>query len=196
MLSRATLDERTVWRAIGGESTALPRAGDRLQNMRPSPATTREGALCFRCGARVQAREPQALAIAAALSCTAFVLLFPANVYPMNSSDLLGEPLSFTNFGYVEQLWHLPLWPLGVLTFWTSILNPAFMMACMAWCLLSAWRRWGRLLVLKTRLLQLVAEGARWSETGPRPSPSSSRSSISAISGPSPPVGARPHSSS
>ncbi|HEY1891006.1 MAG TPA: paraquat-inducible protein A [Steroidobacteraceae bacterium] len=168
MLSRATLDERTVWRAIGGESTALPQGeaiGCRTCGLL-QPAT-REGALCSRCGARVQAREPQALAIAAALLCTAFVLLFPANVYPMNSSDLLGEPLSFTNFGYVERLWHLRLWPLGALTFWTSILNPAFMMACVAWCLLSAWRRWGRLLVLKTRLLQLVAEGARWSETGP-----------------------------
>ena len=168
MLSRATLDERTVWRAIGGEAAAVPcgqAIGCRTCGL--LQAATHEGAPCSRCGARVHACEPEAVVIAAALLCAAFILLFPANIYPMNSSDLLGEPLSFTNFGYVKQLWHLRLWPLGVLTFWTSILNPAFIMTCMAWCLLSVWRRSGRRLVLKTRLLQLVAEGARWSETSP-----------------------------
>jgi paraquat-inducible protein A len=168
MLSRATLDERTVWRAIGNETAAVP--GSQVIGCRTcgllQPAT-REGAPCPRCGARVRARESQRIAIAAALACASLILLFPANLYPMNASDLLGEPLSYTNFGYVLQLWHLHLWPLGVLTFWTSILNPALMMACLGWCVLSAWRRSGRRLVLKTRLLQLVAEGARWSETGP-----------------------------
>jgi len=101
------------------------------------------------------------------LVCAAFILIFPANIYPMNTSDMLGTQLSYTNFGYVLQLWHLGLWPLGVLTFWTSILNPAVMLACLGWCVLSVWRRSGRRLVLKTRLLRIVAEAGRWSETGP-----------------------------
>lgn len=168
MLSRATLDERTVWRAIGGEAAATP--GGHVIGCRTcgllQPAAC-EGAPCSRCGARVHAREPEAVVIAAALICGSFILLFPANIYPMNASDLLGEPLSYTNFGYVLQLWHLRLWPLSVITFWTSILNPALMMACLAWCVLSVWRRSGQRLVLKTRVLQIVAEGARWSGTGP-----------------------------
>lgn len=170
VLSRATLDECTVWRAIGGEAATAP----------PGPAldcgpcglvqpAAREGAPCVRCGApvRARARGPDAIAITAALVTTSVILFFPANLCPMNTSDLLGQSLSYTNFGYVLQLWRLRLWPLSVITFWTSILNPALMMACLGWCVLSVWRRSTRRLVLKTRLLRLVVEGARWSETGP-----------------------------
>lgn len=168
MMSRATLDERTVWRAIGGETAAVPL--DRAIGCRTCgliQSSAREHAPCTRCGARVRGREPEAACITAALVSASFILLFPANLYPMNSSDLLGSDLSYTNFGYVLQLWHLGLWPLGGLTFWTSILNPAFMMACLGWCVLSVWRRSRGRLVLKTRLLRLVAEAGRWSETGP-----------------------------
>lgn len=94
-------------------------------------------------------------------------MLFPANIYPMNSSDLLGKQLEYTNFGYVLQLWHLGLWPLGAVTFWTSILNPALMLICLGWCVIAVWRRSGRRLVLRTRLVRTVAEAGRWSETGP-----------------------------
>jgi paraquat-inducible protein A len=168
MLSRATLDERTVWRAIGGEAPCAPRqeamgcaACGLIQ------ATAREGMPCRRCAARMRVRRPHTAAIAAALLSAAFILLFPANIYPMNTSDLLGQRLQYTNFGYVLQLWHKDLWPLGVITFWTSILNPALMMAALGWSVVSVWRRSRRQLVLKTRLVRLVAEGARWSQTGP-----------------------------
>jgi paraquat-inducible protein A len=168
MLSRATLDERTVWRAIRGEAAGPPR--DRAVGCRTCGlllSAAEEGVPCARCGARVRGRKLDATAITAALVSTAFILLFPANIYPMNTSDLLGERLAYTNFGYVLQLWHLRLWELGVLTFWTSILNPALLMVCLGWCVLSVWRRSHRRLVLKTRLLRLVAQGGRWSETGP-----------------------------
>ncbi len=168
MLSRATLDERTVWRAIGGEAAAPPSEdaiGCRTCGLLQRP--TWDGAPCTRCGARIRAHRLHAAAVTAALVSTAFILIFPANLYPMNTSDLLGERLAYTNFGYVLQLWHLRLWALGVLTFWTSILNPALMIACLGWCVLSVWRRSPRRLVLKSRLLRLVAEGGRWSETGP-----------------------------
>jgi len=168
IISRATLDERTVWRLIGGEAANVPPGpaiGCRTCGLIQSAA--RECAPCRRCGASLHTREPQAVATAAALVSASVILLFPANLYPMNSSDLLGRVLSYTNFGYVQQLWHLGLWPLSAITFWTSILDPPLMMACLGWCALSAWRRSGRRLVLKTRLLELVSEAARWSETGP-----------------------------
>ena len=167
-LSRATLDERTVWRAIGGEPAAVPHApaiGCRTCGLIQSPA--HEGAPCPRCGARIRARKPNAAAVTSALVSAAFILLLPANISPMNSSDLLGVHLQYTNFGYVRQLWQLGLWPLAIVTFWTSILNPAVMMACLGWCVLSVWRRSGRRLVLKTKLLRTVAEAGRWTETGP-----------------------------
>lgn len=168
MLSRATLDERTVWRAIGGEAAATPSGrsmGCRTCGLLQS--TARDGAPCARCGARMRTRKLDVAVITAALVSAAFILFFPANLYPMNTSDLLGEQLAYTNFGYVLQLWHLGLGSLSVVTFWTSILNPALMMACLGWCVLSVWHRSRRNLVLKTRLVRLVAEAGRWSETGP-----------------------------
>jgi paraquat-inducible protein A len=172
LLERAMLDECTVWRAIGAEAprqtAALPPARATgcgtcgLVRLRASA-----GGHCPRCGARNHARKPGAAGSAAALVAASFILLFPANFYPMNTSDLLGAHRDFTNFGYVRQLFHLGLWPLGVLTFWTSILTPALMMGCVGWCILSVKRRSRRLLTLKTRLLRMVAETGRWSETGP-----------------------------
>ena len=167
-LSRATLDERTVWRVIGGESAAEPHdraLGCATCGLLQSPP--HDGAPCARCGARLHVRNCDAVAITAALVCAAFIMLFPANIYPMNSSDLLGKQLEYTNFGYVLQLWHLGLWPLGAVTFWTSILNPALMLICLGWCVIAVWRRSGRRLVLRTRLVRTVAEAGRWSETGP-----------------------------
>lgn len=167
MLARATLDEHTVWRMIGGE----PRVpDDRVMGCKTCGLIQPEsptGALCPRCGARNHPRKPHAAMSAAALVAASFILLFPANMYPMNTSDLLGAHLAFTNFGYVRQLWQLGLWPLGVLTFWTSIVTPALMIICVGWCVLSVERQSIRRLVLKTQLLRMVAETGRWSETGP-----------------------------
>jgi paraquat-inducible protein A len=168
MLSRATLDERTVWRAIGGEAAGLPEHGTRgCATCGLTQARGGEDARCARCGARIRIRRRDTAAITAALVSAAFILLFPANVYPMNTSDLLGVRLAYTNFGYVLQLWHMGLWPLSGITFWTSILNPALMLAILAWGVLSVRRRWSRRLVLKTRLVRMVSEAGRWSETGP-----------------------------
>ena len=167
-LSRATLDVHTVWRAIGGEPAAVPHEaaiGCRTCGLIQSPAP--QGAPCLRCGAHICTRKPDGAAVTAALVSTAFILLLPANISPMNSSDLLGVHLSYTNFGYVRQLWHLGLWPLGVITFWTSILNPALMMAGLIWCVFTVRRRSGRRLVLKTKLLRTISQAGRWTETGP-----------------------------
>ncbi|HWF98609.1 MAG TPA: paraquat-inducible protein A [Steroidobacteraceae bacterium] len=167
-LGRAALDERAIWRAIGDEPAGVP--GGRSTGCETCgliQPTTRAGGFCPRCGARIRLRKLEAPAVTAALICTSFILLFPANILPMNSSDLLAENLSYTNFGYVLQLWHLGLWPLSFLTFWTSILNPALMIACLGWAVISVWRRSPRRLVLKTRLARMVSEAGRWSETGP-----------------------------
>ncbi len=167
LLSRATLNEHAVWHAIGGESASV--APERVIGcgicglIQPH---AREGAPCARCGGRIRSRRPRAAAGTAALVATAFILYFPANLYPMNRADLLGVHAAYTNFGYVEQLWGLGLWPLSAVTFWTSILTPALMMATLAWCVLSVWRRSHRRLVLKTRLLRTVTETGQWSETG------------------------------
>jgi paraquat-inducible protein A len=167
-LCRATLDQRTVWRAIGGDAAPLQQQRTiGCSTCGLIQSATREGAPCARCAGRLRVRKHDAAVITAALVAAAFILLFPANIYPMNSSDLLGVRLAYTNFGYVLQLWNKGLWPLSGITFWTSILNPALMLAALAWCVASVWRRSARRLVLKTRLLRMVSEAGRWSETGP-----------------------------
>lgn len=168
MLSRATLDEQTVWRAIGadvisepGEAAAGCAACGLIQPL------TRAGTPCLRCGLRVRLRKQHAAGRTAALATAALILLIPANLYPMNVSSLLGAHETYTNFGYVLQLWNLGLWPLSVLVFWTSIVSPAVLLLSLGWCVASVWRGSDRQLVLKTRLARLVTEAGRWSDTSP-----------------------------
>ena len=168
MLSRATLDARTVWRAIGGETHPSPAARaiaclgcDLVQ----PPA--REGCPCPRCGARLRTRKPDALPWTTALLITSFVLLFPANLYPMNISNQLGQQVNYTIFTGVSDLFKSGLWPLGALIFCTSILTPALKIFGIGWCVVSVRRRSARHLVVKTRVLRVVAELGRWSKTDP-----------------------------
>jgi paraquat-inducible protein A len=168
MLSRGALDRRTVWRAIAGEAEA--RAPDRTIGCRTCgliQPQAREGVPCPRCAAPLLARKQDSVAWTTALLAAGCMLFFPANILPMNSSNLLRNHDTFTNFGYVVQLWNLGLWPLALVTFWTSILTPAIMLGALGWCVLSVWRRSCRRLILKTDAFRMVAETGRWSMTGP-----------------------------
>lgn len=180
MLARATLDQRTVWRAIGGEThlASDTHGADRAHLSRSEPlmgCTTcdlvqplsQEGKPCPRCGATLRARKPDAIARTAALLATAFILLFPANIYAMNLSNQLGTQVGYTIFTGVSDLFRNGLWPLGALVFCTSILTPGVKIIAIAWCVVSVWRRSDRHLIAKTKILRLVAETGRWSKTDP-----------------------------
>jgi paraquat-inducible protein A len=168
MLSRATLDTRTVWRAIGGETHAArgePMLGcttcDLVQPL------SRESQRCPRCGARLRLRKLDAVAWTAALLIAALVLIFPANLYPMNISNHLGQQVRYTIMTGVQDLFKAGLYPLGVLIFCTSILTPAAKIFGLGWCVLSVWRRSRRHLIVKTKVLRVIAEMGRWSKTDP-----------------------------
>jgi paraquat-inducible protein A len=168
MLSRATLDTRTVWRAIGGETRAArgePMLGcttcDLVQPL------SRECQRCPRCGARLRLRKLDAAAWTAALLIAAFVLIFPANLYPMSISNHLGQQVRYTIMTGVQDLFQSGLYPLGVLIFCTSILTPAVKIFGLGWCVLSVWRRSRRHLIVKTKVLRVIAEMGRWSKTDP-----------------------------
>lgn len=168
MLSRVTLDARAVWRAIGPEGAASP--GEQVLSCLACdmvlPAA-REGGKCPRCGATLSARLPNALSRTTALLVAAFVLLFPANIYPMNISEQLGTIQSYTIFTGVKDLFQNGLWPLGIIIFCTSILIPFAKIVVIAWCVWSVKRRQKNHIVLKTKLFRLVAELGRWSKTDP-----------------------------
>jgi paraquat-inducible protein A len=168
MLTRATLDQRTVWRAIGGEVTAkpgVPQLGcttcDLIQPL------SQEGKPCPRCGATLHTRKVDSMPRTAALLAAAFILFFPANLLPMNVSSRLGTHINYTIFAGIQELFKSGLWPLGGLIFCTSILIPAGKIFAVAWCAFSAWRGSTKHLVRKTKLFRVVAELGRWSKTDP-----------------------------
>ena len=168
MLSRATLDERTVWRAIGGETRAI--GGEPVLGCTACDLVlpcSREGERCPRCGARLWVRKLDAVTWTAALLIAALVLVLPANLYPMNISNHLGQQTQYTIMTGVKDLFENGLWPLGVLVFCTSILTPAVKILALGWCVLSVWRGSRRHLVAKTRVLRVIAEMGRWSQTDP-----------------------------
>ncbi|HVC29970.1 MAG TPA: paraquat-inducible protein A, partial [Steroidobacteraceae bacterium] len=114
MLSRATLDTRTVWRAIGGETRT--RRGEPVLGCTTCDLVqplSREGRPCPRCGAKLRTRKLDAVAWTAALLIAALVLFFPANIYAMNVSNHLGHQSNYTIMTGVRDLFKAGLWPLG-----------------------------------------------------------------------------------
>jgi paraquat-inducible protein A len=168
MLSRATLDKRTVWRAIGGETH--PRRGEPMLGCTSCDLVqplSCEGQRCPRCRARLRTRKLDAAAWTGALLIAALVLILPANLYPMNVSDHLGQQVNYTIMTGIRDLFKAGLYPLGVLIFCTSILTPAVKIFALGWCVLSVYRGSRRHLVTKTKVLRLIAEMGRWSKTDP-----------------------------
>jgi paraquat-inducible protein A len=168
MLSRATLDSRTVWRAIGGETQARgdePMLGCTTCDL--VVPLSHDGQRCPRCRAKLWLRKPDAAAWTAALLIAALALVLPANIYPMNISNHLGQEARYTILTGVQDLFKVGLYPLGVLVFCTSILTPAVKIFALGWGVLSVWRRSRRRLIAKTKALRIVAEMGRWSNTDP-----------------------------
>ncbi len=168
MISRASIDRRTVWRAIAPEAevtddeeTLSCTTCDLVQ-----PRAC-EGKDCPRCGARLWARKPYAMLRATALTVAAFVLFFPANILPMNTSIQLGRPVTYTIFKGVQELFENGLWPLGIIIFCTSIAIPALKILGMGWLLWSVQRRSRKHLAGRTKFHRFITEIGRWSNVDP-----------------------------
>ena len=164
MLTRATLDRRTVWRAIAPERHVAP--GERVLSCTACDLIApveHAGRPCPRCGLKLRKRKLDAVSRAAALSVAAFVLAFPANLYPMTISYQLGHPVTHRIIDGVSELFQAGLWPLGILIFCTSIAIPFAKLAGMAWFIASVLRRSDRHLRAKTFLYRLIDELGRWS---------------------------------
>ncbi|GLU30524.1 paraquat-inducible protein A [Trinickia caryophylli] len=164
MLTRATLDSRTIWRAIAPERPLPP--GDRALSCTACDliAPLRdEGSPCARCGLRLRARKPDALVRAGALSLAALVLAFPANFYPMTVSTQLGHDVPQRIVDGIHELFRAGLWPLGILVFCTSIVIPFGKLGGMLWFIVSIKRRSRRHLRVKAHLYRWIDELGRWS---------------------------------
>ncbi len=168
MITRACIDRRSVWRAIAPEvdvseetETLSCTVCDLIQPI------DCEGNRCPRCRARLYTRKPFALMRATALTAAAFVLFFPANILPMNTTLQMGSTVNYTIFQGVRELFKAGLWPLGVIIFCTSISIPAVKIFGMAWFIGSVWRKSDKHLVAKTKFYRFINEIGRWSNVDP-----------------------------
>ncbi|HEY6620382.1 MAG TPA: paraquat-inducible protein A [Steroidobacteraceae bacterium] len=165
MLCRATLDRRSVWRAIEVDA-ASPRIGEpaiscTVCDLALSPRA--ESSPCPRCFATLHSRKPFSAVRTLALAIAAFALYIPANVYPMNTNVQLGQEVTYRIIDGVKELFKAGFWPLGILIFCTSIAIPLLKLAGLSWFLVSIRRRSAKALVIKTKLYRLIDEIGRWS---------------------------------
>jgi paraquat-inducible protein A len=168
MLSRATIDRRTIWREIApeaeveeGEEAISCTTCDLVQPL------DHDGKDCPRCGARLRVRKPYSMVRATALTIAAFIFFFPANILPMNTSMQMGRPVTYTIFKGVRELFANGLWPLGCIIFCTSIVIPAIKILGMGWLIISVRRRSRKRLVLRTKFHRFINEIGRWSNVDP-----------------------------
>lgn len=164
MLSRASLDRRTVWRAIAPERCPAPEeqtlgctACDLVLPLNAS------GSACPRCARSVTPRKPDSLMRTVALLVAALLLYFPANIYPMSIATQLGSEVPHRIIDGIRELFEAGLWPLGVLIFITSITIPLLKIGGLGWLVLSIRCRSRQHLLLKSRCYRLVEEIGRWS---------------------------------
>lgn len=164
MLTRASLDRRTVWRAILPDqawANEEPVISCTVCDLVASASC--EGEPCPRCGWMLRARKPDAIVRASALSLAALVLTLPANLFPMTFSIQLGQRVRHRIADGVYELFHAGLWPLGILITCTSIVIPVAKIVGMGWFVVSVRRRSRKHLRLKTHLYRWIDELGRWS---------------------------------
>ena len=168
LLTRATLDKSSVWRAIAADLT--PPADTPIIDCpgcdQLLPATL-AGQPCPRCSALLHARKPEAVSRASALTLAAAILYIPANLYAMATLPLGLRSVQYTVLEGVVDLTQAKLYALAGIVFLASFAIPLLKLAVLAWCIASVLRRSSRRLVLKTRLYGVVEEIGRWSMVDP-----------------------------
>ena len=163
MLTRATLDRRTIWRRIGTPETTDASADlGCIACDLPLPASA-DGGRCPRCRARIRRREPISVIRVSALLAAGYLLYPVANLFPMSVAVQLGSPKPHTIFNGVEQLVGAGLWPLAAIIFTTSIGIPLLKLFGLTWLCVSVRRGSRRALVGKTRLFRIIHSIGRWS---------------------------------
>jgi paraquat-inducible protein A len=99
----------------------------------------------------------------AALALAAVVMLVPANLIPVISTNLSGQVRNDTIFSGITALWKQGLWGIAAIVFTASILVPFLKLAGIAVLLFAARHRPTRHARLLTRLYAAIDFIGRWS---------------------------------
>lgn len=163
MLTRATLDPRSVWRTI--KEPEVPRDGRCIACTECELVVSADltGKRCPRCAARLWARKPFAVTRCLALVVAGYPLYLAANYFPMNVTVLFGHASNQTIMYGVDRLVSSGFFPLAIVIFCASILIPLGKLIVLSWLLWSVHRRSTRRLRRKTRVYRFVEEVGRWS---------------------------------
>ncbi len=130
-----------------------------LPASRPAP----EAADCPRCGAQLHRRKPHALEYSAAFTLGGLIMLLPANLLPVLSTNQLGHAHTDTIFSGVMRLYSDGLWGLALIVFTASIVVPLLKLVSLGFLLRALYRRSTARRRGLTRLYAFVKFIGRWS---------------------------------
>jgi len=95
----------------------------------PEATSEREGIPCPRCGTPLHRRQPQSLQRSAAFALAGAIMLVPANLVPVVSTNLMGQARTDTIWSSVVALYRDGLWAIALIVFVASILVPLVKLA-------------------------------------------------------------------
>lgn len=116
---------------------------------------------CPRCGARLHLRHPASLQRTLALTLSAFLLYFPANLLPILKVESITGTQTNTIIGGVIQFWQTKDYPVAIIIFTASVMIPVLKIIALLWLCLAA--RLGRHPFGMTRLYRITEMVGRWS---------------------------------
>lgn len=169
--AKASFDRRLLW-PLGSEATpATPgatAAGRGLIGCHTCALlVTRPGhhdrAYCPRCGSPLHGRTINNISRTWALVCAAWLLLIPANLYPVMTVVRFGQGEPNTIAGGIVHLIEARMWPLALLVFFASVVVPLLKLLVLSFLLItiqthSPWRPGER-----TRLYRATEAIGAWS---------------------------------
>jgi paraquat-inducible protein A len=124
---------------------------------------TQEDLECPRCGGAVHQREPNSLARTWALVITAFILLIPANLFPIMTFTIKGSGEPSTIIDGVLMMVHHGMIPIALIVFIASICVPFLKLAGLSVLLLSVQFKWKTSQRQRTTMYTLIETIGRWS---------------------------------
>lgn len=127
---------------------------------KPNPI---EHKYCSRCHATLHLRQPNSMAWTLALLITAALFYIPANMFPIMTTTVLGEPKGSTIIGGVVLFLQTGSYFVGLVIFTASILIPLVKMMAIAWlcyCCMSSATYSAKELTTMYRLVEFIG---KWS---------------------------------
>jgi paraquat-inducible protein A len=126
-----------------------------VQTVAPMPA--RATAHCARCNFRLIKRKTHSLTRTGALALAALILYFPANLFPIVTTDYWGASEKTTIFDGIRGLFQTGEWPIGCLVFTTSILTPILkILSLLILVVTIRTHKWKQFRTWVYRLIQIV----------------------------------------